>query len=44
MLGWWTGTQIVKAHHVAMGGRGGMHQVSGGVELAVGVLGLPPLG
>ena len=35
-----TCSKIVQAHHVAVGG-GGMHEVSGGVHLDVGVLRLP---
>ena len=31
-------SKILKAHHVAMGGGGGMNQVSGGVHLDVGIL------
>ena len=42
MVRWRRGsTKIVKTHHVAMGGGGGMHQVSGRVDLDVVVLGLP---
>ena len=36
------GNKILKAHHVAMGGGGGMHQVSGGVHLDAGILRLSP--
>ena len=36
-----TCSKIMHAHHVGVGGGGGIHKVSGGVHLDVGVLGLP---
>ena len=41
MVRWCPCNKILQAHHVAMGG--GVHQVSGGAHLDVGVLGLPHL-
>ena len=40
VVGRCTCSKIVQAHHVAVGG-GGMHEVSGGLHLHVGVLRLP---
>ena len=41
VVGRCTCSKIVQAHHVAVGGGGGMDKVSGGVHLEVGVLRLP---
>ena len=41
VVGRCTCSNIVQANHVAVGGGGGMHEVSGGVHLDVGVLRLP---
>ena len=41
VVGRCTCSKIVQAHHIAVGGGGGIHKVSGGVHLDVGVLRLP---